>query len=162
MVTPPLFTLLYCLLGGSERSCEPATTKCFNCKIPNIIPRVIHHDVISCLLCPPGKGNCTQTNPVLLSGPCYAVMGTSVAVMKPNKRADSAKSSPVSIPHRLLSWISRMISWFPSYQLALGCHWKARWHCCNMKQPISRQTMTENSYQRRWWSTDEGQRRKDA
>lgn len=31
---------------------------------------------------------------------------------------------PVNLPHRLLSWISRMISWFTSYQSALGCHWK--------------------------------------
>lgn len=32
---------------------------------------------------------CSQTNAVLASAPCYAVMGTAVVVMKPNMTADA-------------------------------------------------------------------------
>lgn len=78
--------------------------------------------------------NCTQTNAVLLSGPCYAVMGTAVAVMKPNKRADAGERPPLASHTDYWAELAEWAHGPSSYQSALDCRWKTQWHCYKLEQ----------------------------
>lgn len=74
-----------------------------------------------------GAENCTQTNTVLplklvCRGwrPCYVVMGTGPLLWNQTRRQtllNTPRPLHVNLPHRLLRWISRMISQLLSYQL---------------------------------------------